>query len=208
MTLLFWLGNVDMNSLSLPAFLKNIALAHESNKNYSEAILYLKKYRAFAPFEEQEELRAWLTEFELPIWHNNWQPKKNEEEVEAVMAAENTPENITPVEEKSDVESVTVEIQPVAAPKRLHCLERGGYRYLVAAASLSTIQTHRLYTDINTYCDLIDGSGYCSSEVEENDLLNQFKRSQTTSLHFECLYCWNGTDHLASHQTSPSADYP
>ena len=64
MTLLFWLGNVVMNSLKLPAFLKNIALAHESNKNYSEAILYLKKYRAFAPFEEQEELRAWLTELE------------------------------------------------------------------------------------------------------------------------------------------------
>lgn len=165
----------------LPAFLKNIALAHESNKNYAEAILYLKKYRAFAPFEEQEELRAWLTELESNL-AQQLAAEKEKEEAEAVKAAEQTSEHITPVEEKSDVKSVTVEIPPVAAPKNFTVWSAAGTTTFAVAASLSTIQTHRLYTDINTYCDLIDGSGYCSSEVEENDLLNQFKRSQTTSL--------------------------
>ena len=59
---LAWESGYELTKL--PAFLKNIALAHEANNNFSDAIVYLKKYRAFAPFEEQEKLKAWLTELE------------------------------------------------------------------------------------------------------------------------------------------------
>ena len=49
-------------------------------------------------------------------------------------------------------------------------------------AAVSTIQTQRLYNDIDGYCRLTDNVGYCSSEIAENDLLTQFNRSRTTSL--------------------------
>ena len=169
----------------LPAFLKNIALAHESDTNYSEAIVYLKKYRAFAPFEEQEDLKSWMTELEL-----NLQQQVDQQRLEALEAADDTAqEQTTAINEPLDeeilvTESMNVELQsPLPTrSKKLPVLSVAGASTFIAAASLSTLHTHRLYGDINTHCKLTDGVGYCSSEIQDNDLLSQFKRSQTTSL--------------------------
>ncbi len=168
----------------LPAFLKNIALAHESDNNFADAIVYLRKYRAFAPFEEQEELRSWMTELELK------RKQQLDEQVSEVPVTETdmtqeTASSDIPDEKVLGTKSIDGKGQSPSLPKNtmlLPVLNAAGASTFIAAASISTLHTHRLYNDINTLCQLTDGGGYCSSEVQENDLLGQFKRSQTTSL--------------------------
>lgn len=167
----------------LPAFLKNIALAHEANKNYTEAIVYLKKYRAFAPFEEQEDLKVWLTELEANL--------KEQETIEAlnitvpVVEESSTVEDTSSPEETVNIPNTNVSTESVSPPlptKHFSIWGSATTGTLATIATISTIQTHRLYNDISNYCELTEGTGYCSTEVQENDLITQFNRSQTTSL--------------------------
>ena len=173
---------------NLPAFLKNIAIAQEANGNYTAAIVYLKKYRAFAPFDEQEELKVWLTELEADL-----EQLVAQQESEALIASETIQEttiiNDEPIEQPkiNDQmnESTNVELQPTTFPDlstSFPIWSTVGTGTFIAAASISTIQTHLLYSNIKTLCKLTNGVGYCSSEVQEDDLLNQFRRSQITSL--------------------------
>ena len=168
----------------LPAFLKNIALAHESDNNFADAIVYLRKYRAFAPFEEQEELKSWMTELEVKL-----QQQLDQQASETAATESDTSQTPAisdiPDEEVLVPKTIDEEVQSHSLPKNsksLTVLSAASTSTFIAAASLSTLYTHSLFSDINTHCKLTDGVGYCSSEVQENDLLSQFKRSQTTSI--------------------------
>lgn len=172
----------------LPAFLKNIALAYEANKEYPQAIDFLKQYRAFAPFEEQEELKTWLTELE----------KLNTE----ALATEDVSVLIK-VEESTDVQTddKTAErnnpsntLSPNAPPivgstsqepsdkqfTQKFLASLGSTVLLASGATAMTVQTARLYTEIENTCDL--NSGFCLDSVSDTDLLNQFNRSKSISL--------------------------
>lgn len=170
----------------LPAFLKNIALAHEADKDYTDAIVYLKKYRAFAPFEEQEELKAWLTELESSAEQQRLEQEKSEAKV-AIEPTDTVEESTLATASDEDstnsISNATLQPETIPIPTRqfpvVSTVSTGTF---VTLAAVSTMHTHRLYGDIDTHCQLTDGRGYCSNEVQKNDLLNQFERSQTTSL--------------------------
>ena len=164
----------------LPAFIKNIALAYEADENYVDAIVYLKKYRAFAPFEEQEELKAWLTELESSAE----QQLVEQQDAEASMKMTETPEETAPISE-GEGQSANPVLPPETPPvtsRQFPVLSTVSTGTFVTLAAVSTMHTHRLHGEIKSNCQLTDGVGYCSNEVQKNDLLNQFERSQTTSL--------------------------
>ena len=163
----------------LPAFLKNIALAYEADENYTEAITYLKKYRAFAPFEEQEDLKAWLIELESRAK----QQLAEQEAVQAEIEANEPPQETAPEKAINNVPTVDLQADPSpVGPKQFPVISTVGTGAFVTLAAVSTAQTHRLYGEVSTQCQLTDGRGYCSNVAQKNDLLNQFERSQTTSL--------------------------
>ena len=167
----------------LPAFLKNIALAHEADKDYVDAIVYLKKYRAFAPFEEQEELRAWITELESSAEQQRIEQEEAQAAIEPTdLVKETTLKTTTDENSTNSISDATLQPEAISVSTRqIRVLSTVSTGVSIVAAAY-TMQTHRLYQDIDTHCKLTDGRGYCSNEAQKDDLLNQFQRSQTTSL--------------------------
>ena len=151
----------------LPAFLKNIALAQESVGLYLPAIETLKTYRAFAPFEEQDELRTWLEDLERKSTAN---PSATIQE----PVVESNPIQETPVQNDTpELPDATFQWKPVWTLS----ITAG----VVTAASLTTLQSQRLYTEVENICDL-NNSGLCLSQVSDSDAINKFNRFRGTSL--------------------------
>ena len=164
--ILAWQKGYDITEL--PAFLKNIALAQESAGQYSQAIQTLQTYRAFAPFEEQEELRTWLEDLE----EKSSLVQENRPVEEPVTEA--TPaQNIPVPEENLELQNSEFQWKPIWT--------LGSTAGVIAVASLTTIQSQRLYTEVESVCDL-NGSLLCRSELSESDAINKFNRSRATSL--------------------------
>ena len=184
---LAWESGYEMSKL--PAFLKNIALAHEANNDFDNAIIYLKKYRAFANFEEQEELKTWLTELESK--QSDQLAQRQAEEVAAKEAAEKSEQQRLEAErierEKKNAEQAALANQqnhPLPEPQQrsFPIWSTVGTGAIVSLATASTLRTSGLYQDISSGCNLVDGKGLCTNGVQENDLINQFEQSQTISL--------------------------
>lgn len=172
----------------LPAFLKNIALAYEANKEYPQAIDFLKQYRAFAPFEEQEELKTWLTELEKL----QAEALAAEEALTVIKAAESTnvqtddntaernnPSNTLNPNTTPIVESIPKEVSNKQFTPRFFA-SLGSTVLLAGGATAMTIQSSTLYTEIENACEL--NSGFCLDSVSDTDLLSQFNRSKSISL--------------------------
>jgi len=182
---LAWESGYEMTKL--PAFLKNIALAHEANNDFENAIIYLKKYRAFANFEEQEELKTWLLELEEK--QANQIEKMQAEEKAAKMEADKIEQQRLEAEklerERKEAERTALrnqEILPPAPTKSFPIWTAVGTGTMVSLATASTIRTSGLYQDISAACKLVDNKRLCTNDVQENDLMDQFKQSQTISL--------------------------
>lgn len=181
---LAWESGYEMTKL--PAFLKNIALAHEANNDFNNAIMYLKKYRAFANFEEQEELKTWLAELESK---QAKQLEQRQAEEVAAKAAEKAEQQRLEAErlekERKAAEQAALANQenvPATPTKPFPIWTAVGTGTIVSLATASTIRTSGLYKDISAACNLVDGKGLCTDGVQENDLINQFEQSQTISI--------------------------
>lgn len=183
----------------LPAFLKNIALAYEANQEYTEAIDFLKQYRAFAPFEEQEELKSWLTELEslesaqIEEQANSAVDQQNDEKNDS-STSDGTDETTTVDTDQADsaqdadASNASKSSQPSSStnssiddkPSNMFLSLAGGTVLLATTASISTIRTNSIYTQLSAVCDI--NSGLCMDGLTENDLLSQFNQSKVTSL--------------------------
>ena len=167
----------------LPAFLKNIALAYEANKAYSEAIDFLKQYRAFAPFEEQVELKTWLTELETLAAEEVLALTKTEESTDVpnesntveTNSTSNTlnPNTIPAVPSNDQSKTTTGLTQPFFTGLGSTVLLAGG-------ATAMTVRSSKLYAEIEANCDL--SSGFCLDNIADTDLLGQFNRSKSISM--------------------------
>lgn len=189
----------------LPAFLKNIALAYEANQEYTEAIDFLKQYRAFAPFEEQEELKSWLTELEslqsaqIEEQANSADGQQNNEkndsstsdgtdETDGITTVDTDQADSTHNADASNSSNSASNAQPSSStnnsiedkPSNMFLSLAGGTALLATTASISTIRTNNVYTQLSAVCDI--NSGLCMDGLTENDLLSQFNQSKVTSL--------------------------
>ncbi len=168
----------------LPAFLKNIALAHEANQDYPKAIDYLKQYRAFAPFEEQEELKVWLVDLESKQAKYAAEQAKVEEQAQQEQG-NNTNQNTTETEidTTNAAANQQPETLPTADPQKNNPLfigAIGSTAILATSATLMTMRTASLYTAIESGCDL--STGLCTQSVLDDGLLDDFQGAQNTSL--------------------------
>ena len=168
----------------LPAFLKNIALAHEKNENYSMAIDFLKQYRAFAPFEEQEDLKVWLTELEA-LQAKLVQESVTEGPPEKTDTISNEPAETevvktNPVENTSEmpVENTV----PNTSKDTMRIWTLGGTAVLATSATVFTLRTSNLYNDLNDSCGFSGSNLNCIMTQPTSETLNQFNQAQNVSM--------------------------
>ncbi len=190
---LAWKKGYEITELA--PFLKNIALAYEANKQYPEAIDYLKQYRAFAPFEEQEELKAWLKELE-ELETEQIKEQEQQANVDGGQQKEdsrssdanttdsttdsNTPNHTSGNTNTGNAPSSTTGQAINERPNTALLSAAGGTALLATTASIYTVRTNNLYTQLEDVCDI--SSGLCMTSLNENDLLSQFNQAKVTSL--------------------------
>ena len=167
----------------LPAFLKNIALAYEANQQYAEALDTLKQYRAFAPFEEQDELKQWSDELTVKLTEQEDAQKQADEAAELTRLAEEKKTEERKLAEAQTSMNVTNPTDSEGTSNTYPLVGLISTSVLFTTASAMTWRTAMIEQSIWDACKAYGDSTLCSGTVLQPDnLLTQFEQSQNISL--------------------------
>ena len=126
-------------------------------------------------------MKTWLADLESK--QADFIAKQLEKEVAEKKLAEERAAEVEKQTREAEAKAVqSAESLPGNSKKKFPIWGTVSTGTFVTLATLSTFQTHTLYQEINASCDLFDGKGFCTSTIQDNDLLTQFEQSQTTSL--------------------------